>query len=48
MKKINMVLKPLLALSLIAAISSCNSGSQTKDETPANTTDTTAFLLNWD
>lgn len=42
MKKINLVLKSLLALSLIAAISSCNSGSQTKDETPAKTADTTA------
>src|SRR5665213_502394 len=41
MKKVNRFLKPLLALGLIAAISSCNSNSSTKNDVPANTADTT-------
>ncbi|HET7118201.1 MAG TPA: hypothetical protein VFI29_17015 [Hanamia sp.] len=42
MKKVNRFLKPLLALGLIAAISSCNSNSSTKNDVPANTADTTS------
>jgi len=41
MKKVNRFLKPLLALGLIAAISSCNSNSSTKNDVTANTADTT-------
>ena len=42
MEKVNRFLKPLLALGLIAALSSCNSNSSTKDAAPAQSTDTTA------
>lgn len=40
MKKVNKFLRPLLALGLIAAISSCNSNSSTKNAVPANSADT--------
>ncbi len=42
MKAIIKALKPLLAFSLLAVISSCNNNSSTNDEAPAQTADTTA------
>ena len=42
MKKCNKFLKPLLALGLIATISSCNSNSSTKNDAKASIADTTS------
>lgn len=42
MRTCKTILKPLLSLGLLVAISSCNSSTQSKQETPAANADTTA------